>query len=45
MIDDPDRRLPVVAQKSAVSTHHAELQCVPAPVVIAATVADLGEIG
>jgi hypothetical protein len=44
MVDDAERGLPVIVQKPAVGPQHAELQRVAAAVVVAATVADLGEI-
>jgi hypothetical protein len=45
MVDDPQRGLPVVVQKPTAGPQHAELQGVPAPVIVAAALADLGEVG
>ena len=45
MIDDPKRRLLVIIEKPAVSSQHAELQRVAAPVPITTTPANLQKIG
>lgn len=44
MVDDPQRRLPIIVEKPAVGPQHAKLQRIRAPMIVAAKAADLGEI-
>ena len=44
MIDDSERRLPVIIEEAAIRTQHAQLQSIAALVVGTAAMADLPQI-
>ena len=44
VVDDLDRRLPVIVEKAAMGAKHAQLQREPSAMVVAAAPNDLGQI-